>query len=139
MILKLLYLAFVVIIAALLFLSIPSYVLAKEPQTTEEREFAVTCTRYIVCFVCAWIVSGGIMQLLYLVGSAFNPLDPASTFFVPSQFRLNTWETYVALAIWFGITYAFVQLRKQYEQDARFDPHLISQEVKEQWKRVTSQ
>ncbi|PFH32611.1 hypothetical protein BESB_012230 [Besnoitia besnoiti] len=65
--------------------------------------------------------------------------DPASTFFIPSQLRLNTWETYVALTTWFGLTYAFAHLRKQYEQENRFNPQLISQEVKEQWKRITSQ
>ncbi|PHJ17805.1 transmembrane protein, partial [Cystoisospora suis] len=99
-----------------------------------------------------------------LVRADLQTCDPASTFYIPTQLRLDTWETYVALsskkpliavttqvfpearfAVWALLTYVFAYLRQKYEQgtpgvsDSRFDPELVSREVREQWRRLTSQ
>jgi len=138
-VMRLIYFAFVLIFAGLMYSFIPKYVTSTEPKTSDEHKFAALCSRYIICFICAWIVSGGVLQLFYLLGAAFNPLDLSSTFFLPTQIRWNTWESYFGVAVWFGLTYLFATLRERYEQDSRFDPELVSQEVKEQWKRATYQ
>lgn len=112
MLLRFVYLVFLMFISSTLFLKLPSYV-SGEPMEIQEVDASTIIMRRLIAFVTALPVAGLLTQILCTAKRTVNPLGPFNFFNVPTRFRIDSLESVLGIVGWVTISMIFYKCSKK--------------------------